>query len=269
MSRRTQKDRRRSAVQAVRALSVAACFFGLVEAAAAGEFESTLYDPIEPGQFSTFSVPGQPNETATVQTGFETVNSVQTRVIAFTGGEDPGSRDNVTNDELGIRTHRLFIPNIIIPGFPVFDRTITFTPPIRDLFAAFDLGEVVQSQGNAFIQDSDGFSITVSFDQTTTIGQFEEITVPFGTFPAVRIDQTLTLSDGVETEISTQTIWAAAGLGAVKVEDTTEPTTIVSELIDTNRMFVPEPTSALLQLFALSMLVLLRSGEPRLSGQRR
>ena len=63
------------------------------------------------------------------------------------------------------------------------------------------------------IQDSDGFSLTLTFDQTTEVGEFEMITVPFGTFEAVKVDQSLVTSDGQQSATFLGTVWLAAGLG--------------------------------------------------------
>ena len=80
----------------------------------------------------------------------------------------------------------------------------------------------------------------------------EEITVPFGSFDAVRVDssQVLTLSSMVQSVsiVQTDTSWYVAGIGLVREVLTADGDTTISELVSTN---VPEPRPSLLAAAAL------------------
>jgi hypothetical protein len=91
----------------------------------------------------------------------------------------------------------------------------------------------------------------------------EPVEVPFGTFDAIQMQTQLDLSIEVEPGVVndvrvTQRIWLVPGLGLIRSETTLPTGTGVFELVDTNRVFVPEPSASLLQFSALTVLVALR-----------
>ena len=92
----------------------------------------------------------------------------------------------------------------------------------------------------------------------------ESIEVPFGTFDAIQVQTQLDLSvevePGVTNEVrATSRDWIVPGLGAIRSEAVLPTGVDFFELVDTNRVFVPEPSASLLQFSALAVLVALRA----------
>ena len=229
------------------------------KAQAPEEFDTALYFPIEPGEYSMFLLDDIVFVTSTVLDRVEVVNGVTTQVIEDAGGVLDGQRRNATNDIFGARTHRLFTPDLFFPGFGFFDRTITLIPPLKRFDQFFELGETNPSNGTAMIEFSDGSSSTANYNASTRVVGPERIDVPFGTFDSIAFQEVLTLSDSTGSATVTVVSWRVPGLGKLRVETTEQSggvigPTSVAVLTTTNREFVPEPSLETLQLSAFTMI---------------
>lgn len=88
----------------------------------------------------------------------------------------------------------------------------------RSPLELFDDGTVPRSQtvhGSIFAYDGP-VQVTLDYVLQQTIADFETVTVPFGSLRALRIDSTLTLTDGVTVEITSGTDWVARDIGSVR-----------------------------------------------------
>ncbi|HEY5291241.1 MAG TPA: fibronectin type III domain-containing protein, partial [Burkholderiales bacterium] len=121
----------------------------------------------------------------------------------------------------GIREHSQFKSNLYVPGLGFTAVTATFSPPILDAPAIATMGLSITSSGTmnysipAALINSD-----LSYTTSATLEAFETITVPVGTFNAVRVKQSVNLSGFVQgnqvNQSTTGTVWVVSGIGTVK-----------------------------------------------------
>jgi hypothetical protein len=205
-------------------------------------------------------------QTETVLPGFFDVNGAATQAIETTGGELSGTRVFVSGGESGIRTHRVFTPDLFIDGVGFLDLTATFIPPI--LFPlSFCIGDVIEHDGTVLFEFSDDTAFTSNVSETRRPTSLEEITVPFGTFETLKFQEVSRFfgtvgGTPIET-IATAVVWNEGGLGTVRSEVSLDGETDVAVLVDTNRTPVPEPSPLILGLSALAALAGLRGATQR------
>jgi hypothetical protein len=219
--------------------------------------------PFEPGTYSTFVDENGLNEfTETVLPGFVNVNGVSTQVFEISGGELSGTRNFVTRDATGFKRYRVFQPNFFIEGFGFVDRTITFSPPTTAP-VVICIGVPSENNVTALFEFSDGSSFSLNWEATALATIFEVVEVPLGTFEAMRVQTSLLLRGAIQgqpvEQRSTRIDWVVSGLGTVKYQVTEDGQTDVYQLVDTNRMQVPEPNRSVLALVALLVLSTLAS----------
>jgi hypothetical protein len=216
--------------------------------------------PFVPGDFSTFLVNGLNLQTETVLPGFFPVSGVQTQVIETAGGEFSGSQTFLTRDATGVKVYGAFTPNLFVDGVGFVDGSITLTPPIATP-PIICLGEFIQNAGTGLFEYSEGTVFTLNYSDVARIIGLEQVTVPYGTFDALKIQEELRFFGTVEgspIELrSTSVVWSVAGLGQVKAEITEDGNTDVFELVDTNRQEVPEPSAALMGLTSIITVAVL------------
>jgi hypothetical protein len=216
--------------------------------------------PFVPGNFSTFLVNGLNLQTETVLPGFFPVSGVQTQAIEITGGELDGSQSFLTRDATGAKVYGAFTPNIFIDGVGFIDGWVTLTPPIATP-PIICLGEFIQNAGTGLFEYSEGTVFTLNYSDVARIIGLEQVTVPYGTFDALKIQEELRFFGTVEgspIELRSTTVgWSVPGLGQVKAEITEDGNTDVFELVDTNRQEVPEPSAALMGLTSIITVAVL------------
>jgi hypothetical protein len=180
------------------------------------------------------------------------------------------------NPAIGVEVLSNFQPSIFIDGVGFVDQRQDLSPPILAAPPTITIGEVVQTMGgltqtysNAF----DSVSLLGTYSAAYRFALVEPISVPFGSFDAIQrqiqIDLALQIAPGQWEEVrATSRDWIVPGLGGVKIEQTFPGRVDVYELLDTNRMVVPEPaTTAQLIAAILSLLMLRRRSCP--SGRYR
>lgn len=126
-----------------------------------------------------------------------------------------------TNDANGIREHGYYTPSTYVPGIGDTSETLTLSPPLKVTDAQFSLGQTVNSLGTAAITWAGNPTFPLSYESTYTAVAFETITVPAGTFKALRADYYLRIFGSVGTDFYVNSTvqgsdWVVDGLGSVK-----------------------------------------------------
>lgn len=235
-------------------------------AARAAALDAERYFPVRPGEFKVLADDHGTRVRISILSGTEIVNGVPTRVQLQSGGALDGQRLNVTADALGARIHRAFTPDLPLAG-AFLDTRVTYSPPRLQVMHPFEVGDRFATSGSTLFEFEDGSSLDLSYEEGVHVVRREQVTVPFGTFPTVRIERDLRVfgsAGGSPVAIFVSAVeWRAAGLGLVKARLSDDSGTVSQRLVDTNRRFLPEPGSGALQLAALSALGLLARGSAR------
>lgn len=198
---------------------------------------------------------------------FSPAGSVHRMTTKWTGGPLDGTESQSRFDPaVGVELLSNFQPSIFIDGVGFVDQLQEFSPPVLAAPAVFTIGDVVHSS-TGLMQTFSNASGSVSLSGTATatyrFAFWEPIQVPFGLFDAlqrqIQIDIALEVEPGQWEEVhATSRDWLVPGLGAVRIEQIFPHRTDVYELVDTNRVFVPEPQSALPGFVAAACVLLLR-----------
>ncbi len=130
-----------------------------------------------------------------------------------------------TNDENGLREHLLV---------DTVGDTLTLIPPAQTLNSVLSLGEEINSTGVAqFNIDGIGL-LDIPYIANSTVVGFETISVPYGTFDAIRVDTQLIISGAsngfVVSILTTGSSWYVKDLGEIRSVITTDGVTRTTEL---------------------------------------
>ena len=216
-------------------------------------FEPELHQPLASGDSWTYSTTLGGTATDTVLAGVEVVGGVETQVVESVG-PDGTVRQNLTNDELGLRLHRA-----IIPG----ELTLVFVPPAVQAPALLPAGVTHTVFGGGTVSAVGFGSGAMSYSLTTVLEGEEAVSVPAGVFDATRMRLQMNVSGVAGTTpfaaSSVETNWFAPGVGTIKaiIAVSGEPTETQELLF----FEVPEPRGATLAAAALACLAVM--------GQRR
>jgi hypothetical protein len=118
----------------------------------------------------------------------------------------------MTNDADGVRRHANGSPGFVT-GIGDVTVTSTYSPPELYVPASVVPGGSATQDGTITQTFGDGSSSTDPYSQTIRFDT-ESVTVPAGTFAAVRVTSQRTISGGV----STNTFWIVDGVGMVKLQ---------------------------------------------------
>lgn len=197
------------------------------------------------------------------------VGGIPTDVYEIEGGEQP-SQVFSTNDQDGSRVHRGIVFDLPATPKVFVDATDTFSPPRLLLLESFDLGDVWSQSGTSVLQLSDGRFANTTYTETRRALRREAITVPFGgPFEAVVISASFEQIVNGAVITSDVTLWYSPGLCDPRQEIALSDGTFRRfELLDTNLVYTPEPSSPTLGAAAIVALSLLRSGRRKRSRGR-
>jgi hypothetical protein len=178
-------------------------------------FKTEDYFPINRNPNFTYQINGGPTTNViTVQPGTTLVNSIPTKRVNYSLD---GSSEYYSNDTSGLFLHRVYGPDPDV-GY----LNATFSPPAKLAEADMNVGQTISDNTSVTLDTGIGpFSFNLS--SSTQINAVEQVTVPLGTYTALKITVTYTLSGTIfETPVSETTqnrYWLVEHLGPVKIED--------------------------------------------------
>jgi len=227
----------------------------LVPLTAHAAMDCRLLMPITDGAFWEVQVDGVTGITLEVLPGSSKVNGIPTRVILMTGGPVSGAREYLTNDETGARLHRVSYSDLYIPGMGSIDTSLTLDPALQMLFSEVEIGDEITSSGDAALYYEGYGTFSLDYSAVANVVNLEQVTVPYGTFEALRVEWELTMSGWIGwqfvSESESATVWLLAGVGELKSITSSSGETITSELVSTTLVPVPEPGARLASIAAL------------------
>ncbi len=182
--------------------------------------------PLQDGNRWTYLKNASTNITETVLPGTVSVNGVPTKRVQ----SSDGSMSYYTNDANGVRLHRQFEPDVLYEDGIARDTEITYTPALKFAANQTSVGDVFTGQGTATYVIAGLGTTSLDYELTSEIQPEEQVSVPLGTFVAVRDELTLRLFDPVDGEPigeGIDTLWLARYLGPVKLRQA-----VVGEGID-------------------------------------
>lgn len=174
-----------------------------------GNFAAADLFPTAAGSAWTYRDPFGAQQTTTVQPGLVDINGTPTTEFRRTDGR----ARFWTNDAQGIRFHEERIPATGLTG--------TYTPPFQVTAATVTLGQTVTTTGTITVIQTGQPDVVLPYTSTFTAEALENVTVPAGTFLAVRIHGTIAFTGG-GTRIVTS--WAVPGVGVVHEVDSIDGT---------------------------------------------
>jgi hypothetical protein len=188
------------------------------------------YFPIDSGDFWTYQANGV-SFTRTVLPGTVTINGLATKALA----DDNGFVQYFSNDSAGIRLHRQFVPNTDIGlGFPV-NLEVTFNPPVVLANATMTVGQNVVSGGTAQTNNLPVVGVlTLGYSANFTAQGFETVTVPAGSFQALKLQGSL----GIGGDVIFDTIYLVSNIGTIKLTETSQGIIETVELVETNLLLL-------------------------------
>ena len=206
------------------------CLWAPVRTATAqsGPFLSTNYFPLALGNSWVMRVNGVVVPAMTI------TNTQLVNFVATMGLSDPsdGSSMYFSNDALGFRLHRIFVPQQFVPGCGTVDESLTFGAPVIVLPASGTLGQAVVTTGGPATLDlgACGF-FNIGHNSTSTLQAIERVSVPAGQFDALRVLLSISVFGPGGVVPINSTIWFAQGIGEVRSLDSDGTLT---ELVSTN-----------------------------------
>ena len=141
------------------------------------------------------------------------------------------SQEYYTTGINGIRLHGGLLTNQYASGYGPFDVTITMLPPM--ILAPGNASRGIPYAANGTTRYSFSLfnrSVDVPYHTVFTVDGFEAVTVPAGTFQAMKISYTMTIYTGTETG----SLHLAEGIGMVRKTSTISGKTTLRELAATN-----------------------------------
>lgn len=169
--------------------------------------------PLKPGDSWTYQVQDGGltyNDTSHVLDSTYNVSGASTSAVEDNG---TGDIDYYTNDGNGILLHRVKDKD---------GQVTTLSPPVLMAPSEMRIGENFNSTGYATFQAS-GNSASLQYSSTTKVVSVENITVPAGTFTAVKLELSLHIYGSVNgqnfDETETDTSWLAKNIGPLKTTE--------------------------------------------------
>jgi len=196
-------------------------------------FPSAPYMPLADGNTWTYLTNGVP-DTVAVQPGTYLVNGQATKLTLHASGDQNFS----SNDASGIREHKSFVASIYISGYGFTSATQTLSPPIIHAHAETSIGATLYQSGVDTLDYTGIGAFPLSYSWSSTIVGYETVTVPAGTFNAIKISETLVVYGYIgATYVVTNgsnTVWAVPNLGSVKSVNVVDGVTETRELTASN-----------------------------------
>jgi hypothetical protein len=221
LKKRSAKIRILAAALSAFAVSIAAM------PAAAQVSDAREFFPLDDGNEWTYLKNGSTSTTEVVVPGTVFINGAATKRVQ----SSDGSVSYYTNDANGVRLHRQFEPGVDFGDGNLRNFTVTYRPPLQFAARQASVGDVINGAGTvtAVISGLGTFSLSYTF--MSEIEAEEQVSVPLGTFLAVRDKLTLTLDGTIRGQPAggqeVDTVWLTRYLGPVKLRQE-----VLSENID-------------------------------------
>lgn len=206
-------------------LAAVSCFAQIHSSAALGAVQAEDYFPLHPGNHYTYIVNGSVLERETVASYTVDVNGVSTRPILSSTGDAA----YYTNDADGIRIHRQDVSG---------GGVLLLSPPLTISTAQVDIGQTFTTNGIARLTIPGAGTFDLDFTGVSRVIAEEKVSVPLGTFTAIRIALSLRVFGLVfgtpvdQTDAST--IWVVQHYGPVREIAPGYDSQLVAVAIDTD-----------------------------------
>ena len=182
-------------------------------------FSTAPYLPLADGNSWTYQTNGV-SGTRTVQPGSYYINSVATKLIQYSEGD----QRYMSNDANGIREHKAYTPPSYVAGLGYVSETDVFSPPIRFANANANIGDYAPLSGTVTVTLGGNAPFILNYAGSSSVIGYESVTVPTGTYNALKISGSISFYgyfngnyvSGSETEV----FWVVPTLGVVR-NDTT------------------------------------------------
>lgn len=199
---------------------------------------SSYFEPeMNDGYTWTYIENGLNYVTETVLPGVTYLNSIAYKAEKTSGGEQSGSVAYYWLDSTGYTIARVFVPDIFVSGYGFVDGTEDFIPPAK--FPTYvNEGDMTTLSGNMNLSYSGFGTYLFRYTYSFKIVGFENITVPFGNYDALKIQTELKLTgyiDGQYASITvTGTSWSVPHIGVIKEDIVSVDQNISRELVSIN-----------------------------------
>jgi hypothetical protein len=181
------------------------------------------YYPLLPGATWTYQKNDGTTEKVTILKNMATVKGVKTAQAQYSSNK---AADYYTNDASGIRLHGEYSPRI----YRNRAGTMTMIPPITMALSEAKANQTTHSSGAAHLSVPGLGSADAAYSADWKVDGFETVTVPAGTFEALKLSYSLTMSGVTETG----TLYLAKNIGEIKQTNTVSGATTTHELVSTN-----------------------------------
>ena len=206
------------------------------------QFVMSRHYPLEPGRKWVFEYTNGGGFSEDVLLGFVTLNGTPTRRVK----DNFNNAFYFSNDDDGLVQHGSDSPGAFAPGTD----TLRFVPGLEIADAIVEIGDSVTTSGTVTFVFADVGSFPLSYDATSVVDSLETLTVPLGTFEALKLEVTIRIFGSIfgslfdETEVDT--VWYVEDLGLIRQDITFDGETEVYELTGTNPVITsPVPGSEL------------------------
>lgn len=192
-------------------LALAVAWLSLFLSGMAFAFETAPYFPLGIGDSWTYRVDGGPSTLTYAVSGTTSFNG---RTVKILSSQPDGGDEYYTNDANGIRLHGGAFD---LEGISA---TITMNPPVMLAAANATIGVTASTRGEVVTTVVGAGSLRLGYATTSTPLRFETVTVPAGSFTALRLEETDNISGWLNgvwfQEVARSTYWLVSGIGVVK-----------------------------------------------------
>jgi hypothetical protein len=166
------------------------------------------YYPLTPGASWAYQTDDGHTTTMTILKNAISVNGIRAAQAQYPGGY----KEYYTNDASGIRLHGQFSPR----AYQNHPGTFTMSPPIVLAPGTAIVGEATHSQGIITLTVPGVGRGYANYSADYTVEGFESITVPAGTFDALKLSFSFTISGSGSSSTQTGTLHLVDGIGQVR-----------------------------------------------------
>ena len=182
------------------------------------EMYAVDYYPLHSGNSWIYLIDGVTSDTETVLNGTSIVNGIATKQIQTSSD---GSISFSTNDANGLREHMAVLDE---------DDYIILTPPMKLMPSEINIGDEITSSVAASYTYPGYDPFPHDYVVTTKVLATEMVTVPLGTFPAIKIQRSIKITGDIFNATGVSTEWFVKHIGLVKEISVINGVTEVEEL---------------------------------------